>query len=143
MLTLVQAKLMNALGDAIKELRSNSIYRDSRAFSVRVGISYESLRKIETGNRVPSEETINRILEVVDISKEEADAVRVLRNLAHAQREGLLNKSVTDDKIVSAAESCLGAVVGFLGEFEMALEDADQLALLQRLTDAIIGELRA
>lgn len=132
-----------SLGEVIKEVREASPYRDLRSFASQVGLSYEGLRKIELEERVPSAKTIEDIIAGVGIDDDLAQQLRVSRDLAHAERENLLNKGVTDEKIEELASACRDTVVEFLGEFEMGLEEGDQEDLLARLTESILGELRA
>lgn len=134
---------MEAIGTSIRGLRDRSPHRDLRAFAEQAGLSYEGLRKIEIGERIPSIDTVDQIIQAVAMSKKQARKLRVARDLAHAEREGLLNKGVTDNKIDDMSKTCHDTVVDFLDEFDMELSDEDQEDLLARLTGAISGELRA
>ena len=130
------------VGTLVKSIRERSPHRDLRSFAEQAGISYEGLRKIEIGERIPSTDTVEQIIQSVEISEEVAQEMRVLRDIAHAEREGLVNKGVTDEKISEMAGACQSAVVDFLGEFEMGLEEADQEDLLERIQGALERELR-
>lgn len=134
---------MEDIGNSIRQLREQSPYRDLRSFAAQCNLSYEGLRKIENGDRIPAVGTTNQIIAAVDLPEEEADRLRVARDLAHAEREGLLNKGVTDEKIDEIAETCQETVEEFLAEYEMALSDEDSGDLLNRLRDTITEVLRA
>jgi len=114
-----------------------------KSFAAQTGISYEGLRKIELGERTPTVETIAVIIRAVDLDDDRAHQLKISRDLAHADRENLLNKGVTDEKIEDVALECRNTLVGFLAEFDMGLEEGDQKDLLLRLIDCITGEFRA
>jgi transcriptional regulator with XRE-family HTH domain len=130
------------VGTLVKSIREHSPHRDLRSFAQQAGISYEGLRKIEIGERIPSAKTLEQIIQAVEITNGQARQMRILRDLDHAKREHLVNKGVTDEKISGMAITCQTAVVDFLDEFEMALSEEDQEDLLERIQGGLERELR-
>ena len=134
---------MQDIGSLVRELRDRSPYRDLRSFASQNGLSYEGLRKIEIGERIPSIDTIDHIIQAVDLTKDQAQELRRTRDLAHADREGLLDKGVTDGKMDAIALACFATVTEFLEEFDMVLTGPDQTDLRNRVLKAVQGELCA
>ena len=134
---------MSVLGDALHNLRIMSPYPDLRAFSAQSGVSREGIRKVEQGKQVPSVKIMDKIISAVEVTKEEADRLRYQRNLAHALREGLLNKTVTEEKMTELANGMYEVFATYLDAFEPAIEfeEEDAGELREMLRQRIEEEL--
>lgn len=134
---------MRHIGQYVRELRRLSVHHDIRSFAQHVGLSFEGLRKIEMGERVPTAESVAKIIEAMDLPDDLAHEMWVSRDLEHAARENLLDRGVTDKMIGKLARECQTVVTDFLAEFDLGLPEEDQHDLLGRLQESIRERLRA
>jgi transcriptional regulator with XRE-family HTH domain len=51
-----------AIKDMLRELRKRSPYPEMKTFAGQAGISYNALKKIEQGTRLPERETLDKML---------------------------------------------------------------------------------
>lgn len=131
---------MTHIGDAVRELRARSPYTDLRTFAEHACVTYECMRKVEVGERVPTVDTLIRIIRAVDLKGDEARELMRVRDLDHAEREGILDRGVTDYKLNALANKAFGVIEQYLAEFEMGFEEADANDLRQKLFRALREE---
>lgn len=106
-------------------------------------MSHEGLRKIELGERVPTRETLDRIIEVSSIPEKKADELRKSRDLAQSTKVGMsLPPFSNDAKIRRLANRSVVTFMRWLGELGYRLPTKEQKALLIRLEQVLRKEIR-
>lgn len=73
----------------LAKLRASSRWPDMEEFSFQVGMSFGGYRKIETGQRIPPPETLQRILDKVGASPATVAQMTLLRDDAKASQVGI------------------------------------------------------
>ena len=126
------------LGSVIKGLRTSAGYTSSRAFARDCGLNRETLRKIECGTILPSNEALFHILKVLGISPESESGKETIAIL-HEERRSL-------DKGSAAENRALGK---FIDKSDVSEEKVEQLITLfaeyinpDRQSDSFIHFLR-
>lgn len=79
----------NDIHTALINLRARSRWPDMTDFVQQVGLSEGGYRKYENGQRIPSQEVLNQIIEKTGVSKLSAEALMSMRNEAKAQQVGI------------------------------------------------------
>ena len=135
---------MASFGELLKEVRARSPYRDLKSFSQQVGISYEGMRKIEAGDRVPTSDTTEKIISVSQVPEEEAEELRRRRHLDFAEKHGInLYAEIPEYDYRRVAGISVEVIQEFLGSCEPPMElDSDTSEELQsEVLSAIREEL--
>lgn len=132
------------IGEEIRYLRQQCRHREAQVFAAEVGISYEGLRKIENGERLPNRDTLEKILIVGNVPVEKANEVRDRRDQTQAERDGLaLQYRASTEKLDNVAERAAVEVEKFLLEFEMCISKEDRKDLYRRMRTLFKEELSA
>lgn len=80
---------MHEFHSELAKLRSTSRWPDQEEFSFQVGMSLGGYRKLETGERIPTTETLQKILEKVGVARPAAARLMGLRDDAKASQVGI------------------------------------------------------
>jgi hypothetical protein len=105
-------------------------------------MSHEGLRKIERGERIPSRETLDAILDVGKVPDKLADKLRRDRDKAQAERVGLsLPISFPDDKLRKISDKITTTLVKFLGELDLELPEKEKKDLHKRVETTLRKEI--
>lgn len=112
------------LGGKLKELRQCSSI-NVLDLAAEAKLSQEAVRKIEAGERVPSYETLQSLIQALGLKDKEGKKLQRLRVLAHAEREGILDKCISDSKAREVSAKVAKTLLEFLSEFDMELGEKD------------------
>lgn len=128
---------VTVLGDAIKEFRKASNYRGPISFAQQAGISKEGLRKIENGERLPTRETLTKLLEAGEVPKRKRMELHQIRDRAQAKRDGLdVPNYANDSDLADLAGAAINIFSKYLGDYDMEIPDGDQRFLKAEVTEA-------
>lgn len=131
----------SGLGGTIRQMRKASSYRGLEAFASQASMSKEGLRKIESGDRLPTRETLTKLLEAGNAPDDQITELQQLRDRTQAKRDGLDVQNARDINFDSLAAGAVSVFDKYLGEYDMELPEDDQRHLKVEVKKALRARL--
>ena len=122
-------------------MRKASSYRGLEAYASQASMSKEGLRKIESGDRLPTRETLTKLLEAGNAPDDQITELQQLRDRTQAKRDGLDVQNAKDINFDRLAAGAVAVFDKYLGEYDMELPEKDQRHLKVEVKKALRARL--